>query len=192
MPHVGRGGYGMELVLELFGTLLVILGIGAGVWAIATGHIYGTFKAAAENPLFALAAIAGILFVVAGLILGNLSLSGAVHNFENGVGWVLTIGGILLVVALVVGITQDRLRPHARPGLQRSRAVSRRRASRTSRKAATLPTSCNQVGARTPRCAAWPLNHPSSPGARARAHLPPTGFGELTRSDARGRRRRVA
>ena len=112
----------MELVLELFGTLLVILGIGAGVWAIATGHIYGTFKAATENPLFALAAIAGILFVVAGLILGNLSLSGAVHNFENGVGWVLTIGGILLVVALVVGITQDQVktarkaRASAQPG----------------------------------------------------------------------------
>jgi type VI protein secretion system component VasK len=100
----------MEAVLELLGTLLVILGVGAGVWAIATGHIYGTFKAAAENPLFAVAAIAGMVFVVAGLILGNVSLSGAVHNFENGVGWVLTIGGILLVVALVTGITQDRIR----------------------------------------------------------------------------------
>jgi type VI protein secretion system component VasK len=98
----------MEAALELLGTLLVILGVGAGVWAIATGHIYGTFKAATENPLFAVAAIAGIVFVVAGLILGNVSLSGAVHNFENGVGWVLTIGGILLVVALVTGITQDR------------------------------------------------------------------------------------
>ena len=100
----------MEAVLELLGTLLVILGVGAGVWAIATGHIYGTFKAATENPLFAVAAVAGIVFVVAGLILGNVSLSGAVHNFENGVGWVLTIGGILLVVALLTGITQDRLR----------------------------------------------------------------------------------
>ena len=98
----------MEAVLELLGTLLVILGVGAGVWAIATGHIYGTFKAATENPLFAVAAVAGIVFVVAGLILGNVSLSGAVHNFENGVGWVLTIGGILLVVALLTGITQDR------------------------------------------------------------------------------------
>jgi len=100
----------MEAVLELLGTLLVILGVGAGVWAIATGHIYGTFKAAAENPLFAVAAIAGIVFVVAGLILGNVSLSGAVRNFENGVGWVLTIGGILLVVALVTGIMQDRIK----------------------------------------------------------------------------------
>ena len=114
----------MELVLELFGTLLVILGIGAGVWVIATGHIYGTFKAATENPLFALAAIAGVIFVVAGLILGNISLSGAIHNFENGVGWVLTIGGILLVVALVIGITQDRIktarkaRASAQPGSQ--------------------------------------------------------------------------
>ena len=100
----------MEVVLELLGTLLVILGVGAGVWAIATGHIYGTFKAATENPLFAVAAIAGIVFVVAGLIVGNVSLSGAVRNFENGVGWVLTIGGILLVAALVTGITQDRIR----------------------------------------------------------------------------------
>src|ERR1700689_2452056 len=100
------GGHGMEAVLELLGTLLVILGVGAGVWAIATGHIYGTFKAATENPLFAVAAVAGIVFVVAGLILGNVSLSGAVHNFEHGVGWVLTIGGILLVVALLTGITQ--------------------------------------------------------------------------------------
>jgi type VI protein secretion system component VasK len=100
----------MEAVLELLGTLLVILGVGAGVWAIATGHIYGTFKAATENPLFAVAAIAGIVFVVAGLILGNVSLSGAVHNFENGVGWVLTIGGILLLMALVTGITQDRIK----------------------------------------------------------------------------------
>jgi hypothetical protein len=100
----------MELVLELSGTLLVILGISAGVWVIATGHIYGTLKAATENPLFALAAIAGIVFVVAGLILGNISLSGAIHNFENGVGWVLTIGGILLVVALMIGVTQDRIK----------------------------------------------------------------------------------
>jgi type VI protein secretion system component VasK len=100
----------MEVVLELFGTVLVILGIGAGVWAIATGHIYGTFKAATENPLFALAAIAGIIFVVAGLILGNISLSGAIRNFEDGAGWVLTIGGILLVMALVIGITQDRIK----------------------------------------------------------------------------------
>jgi hypothetical protein len=114
----------MEVVLELFGTLLLIFGIGAGFWAIATGHIYGTFRAAAENPLFGLAAVAGIIFVVAGLILGNISLSGAIHNFENGVGWVLTIGGVLLVVALVIGITQDRIkiarkaRASAQPGSQ--------------------------------------------------------------------------
>ena len=94
----------MEAFLELFGTLLLLLGIGAGAWAIITGHVYGTFKAARENPLFALAALAGIIAVLAGLMHGKASLGGAAHDFEDGVGWVLTIGGILLVVVLVAGM----------------------------------------------------------------------------------------
>lgn len=92
----------MELGLGLLGGLLIICGVSWGIALISTGHFYGLFKAAGENPIFAIAVIVGIICVVVGLLTGNHSAEGSLKLFEDGVGWVLTIIGSLLIIGFLV------------------------------------------------------------------------------------------
>ena len=95
----------MELGLGLLGAVLLLFGVAAGIAVIHTGHIIGLFKAANENPIFTIAVLVGLVSVVVGLLTGTRSAGGAFKLFENGVGWALTISGIILLIAFIVGFT---------------------------------------------------------------------------------------
>jgi hypothetical protein len=101
----------MEFALEVLGFALVALGVAGAVVLIGAGHVWAIFKAAEENPLFAVAALGGMIFAGAGLLItGNLTVTGAIRGFENGAGWVLTIGGGLFIVVLLVAIGYEQIR----------------------------------------------------------------------------------
>jgi hypothetical protein len=95
----------MELGLGLFGAVLLLCGVAAGIAVIHTGHIYGLFKAAGENPIFTIAVIVGFVSVLIGLLTGTHSAEGAFKLFEDGVGWALTIFGSFMIIGFIVALT---------------------------------------------------------------------------------------